>query len=67
MNPSLSDCFVLIPTTPQEITDLAHMAKYTSSMGLESLFLKQTTESAAKIVSEINSLFSNGMAPTDLK
>src|SRR6218665_1885279 len=63
--------FGLLPTSPQEVINLANLAKYSRSPGpdgIDPLIAKKTIESVAGVVSAIiNSSFETGIIPPDLK
>ena len=63
--------FGLLPTSPQEIINLANLAKYSRSPGpdgIDPLIARKTIGSVAGVVSAIiNSSFETGIIPPDLK
>ena len=65
-----SPSFALLPTSPQEVINLANLAKYSSSPGpdgIDLLIARKTIESVAGVVSYItNSSFETGIIPSDL-
>src|SRR6218665_3180870 len=69
--PPRRNSFALYPTTPQEIIDLARLTKYSRSSGpddIDPLVAKSTLEPVAELISAIiNSSFSTGIVPAELK
>src|SRR6218665_3434147 len=71
MNSPELTSFAPLPTTPQEVINLANLAKYSRSPGpdgIDPLIARKSIESVAGVVSDIiNSSFETGIIPPDLK
>src|SRR6218665_2541145 len=71
LDPPQRDSFALYPTNPQEIIDLARLAKYSRSLGpdeIDPLVSKTAIEPVAEIISAIiNTSFATGIVPVELK
>ena len=71
MSSPVCNSFALIPTSPQEIIDIARGAKYSRSTGpdgIDPLIGKRTIIPTSGIISEIiNSSFETGQIPPELK
>jgi len=68
MNSPELTSFALLPTTPQEVINLAKYSRSPGPDGIDPLIARKTIESVVGMVSDIiNSSFETGIIPPDLK